>query len=98
RCYRDWSSDVCSSDLRWLIALPLLLADRITSFVGLSGDELLLRSVLGSGILSARRRGGVYEPPRGRARSTEAARTPGGSAGRGEIGRASCRARGERRG
>src|SRR5690606_39959456 len=77
RFSRDWSSDVCSSDLRELFAFYDALADE--RHVGLSlsgegivdGDRLMMRRALSNLLSNAMR----HTPPGG------------------EIGRASCRER-----
>src|SRR6266542_5981422 len=40
RCYRDWSSDVCSSDLNAALRHPAVLAQDLASLDVLSGGRL----------------------------------------------------------
>src|SRR5256884_1126023 len=48
RCSRDWSSDVCSSDLGWLDVLIMRVADIQLSFPAIL-IALILLAVLGQG-------------------------------------------------
>src|SRR5207245_3747798 len=91
-CYRDWSSDVCSSDLQQLLVLPeLLLRDpRERGLIPRGQDvaEANLRSGGGVEVLIDGREVGVRAAGK---RSLVELQT-------GEIGRASCRERVERGG
>src|SRR5207245_4946756 len=75
RCYRDWSSDVCSSDLLWRNRNPRPLIEPLARRAGvLIGNTGAVSAMLGLAADDA----SLATPERAR-----------------EIGRASCRERGE---
>src|SRR5207245_6154816 len=84
-CYRDWSSDVCSSDLWGLVLCGVALAGCV--FQVLSGREGWLRPLIGAALCGLMCGLLAWASTVALPRAEAARRT--------QIGRASCRERGE---